>query len=93
MAVDLHSRIMRNGDLMFIPLVEGIAMMDADIGRYYALNEVAAAIWELMASPVSGDTICAALLERYEVTPERCAEEVLAILRTFEARGMLRVDA
>ena len=93
MAVDIHCKIVRNDDLIVVPFNDGMAMMDADIGRYYALNEVSAAVWELMASPVSGETICAALLERYEVTSERCAEEVLDILRAFEARGMLRVDA
>lgn len=60
-------------------------------GVYYGLNEVGARIWQLIQEPRTVTTIGDVLLEEYEVEPECCNRELLALLRELAAIGLIEV--
>jgi hypothetical protein len=49
--------------------------------KYYGLNEVGARIWKIIEKPVSVKEICTILVDEFDVTPERCEKELLALLQ------------
>lgn len=58
---------------------------------YYRFNEVAAAIWALLAEgPLSEDAITAALLSEYEVDEEECRSAVAIFLDDALERHFVR---
>ncbi len=47
-------------------------MMGLAQGEYYAVEDVAAALWRHLAEPRDLDSLCALVAEEYDVTPDTC---------------------
>lgn len=61
-------------------------------GVYYGLNEVGARIWNLIQQPIAVRAICATLLEEFDVEPDRCERDVLALLGDLAAHNLIEVQ-
>jgi Coenzyme PQQ synthesis protein D (PqqD) len=63
-------------------------------GMYYGLEEVGARIWTLVAEPRTVGEICDTLLDEYEVEPDVCERDVIALLGELAAKGFVQaIDA
>lgn len=60
-------------------------------GCYFGLENVSARIWELLQKPKRIVEIERALLEEYDVTPERCHAEVLRLLSDLIEQRLVEV--
>lgn len=60
-------------------------------GIYYGLNEVGARIWNLIQKPRTVNEIREAILAEYEVEPEQCDRELVALLQQLETEGLIEV--
>ncbi len=60
-------------------------------GTYYGLNAVGSRIWELVQEPRRVEEIRAILLQEYDVDPERCTCELLALLRDLADQQLITV--
>ncbi len=89
-AVDLQGKILRASDVLSSPVHEELVMFDVDAGKYYALNEMAAIIWRSLEAPVTVESLCAGLLETFDVPPELCRVEVLTFLSKLDEKGLIR---
>ena len=67
-------------------------ILDPDSGMYYGLNEVGARVWELIQEPKMVDEIRDALLAEYEVEPERCQQDLFALLQNLADKGLVEID-
>lgn len=65
-------------------------ILDLESGTYFGLDPVGARIWELIAEGHTLDSICATMLEEYEVDEERLQEDVRALVQDLGGRGLLR---
>lgn len=61
-------------------------------GTYYGLNEVGARIWRLIQQPIAVRTICATLLEEYDVEPAQCERDLLTLLDDLAAHNLIEVQ-
>lgn len=61
-------------------------------GVYYGLNDVGTRIWNLIQEPRTLNEIQDAILEEYEVEPECCADELLALLQELLATELIEVS-
>jgi hypothetical protein len=66
-----------------------IVALHVDKGTCYGFNNTATAIWKLLETPRRLDEICAALAGDFEVEPEECERDVLALLRDLESDGLV----
>lgn len=66
-------------------------ILDLKSGIYYGLNPVGAKIWTLVQEPKTVAQIREVLLEEYEVAPEICHRELIALLYQMEASGLVEV--
>lgn len=66
-------------------------ILQLDSGVYHGLNAVGAAIWALLREPRRVEEIQQAILAEFAVDAERCQKDVLALLREFEAEGLMNV--
>jgi hypothetical protein len=60
-------------------------------GVYYGLDPVGARIWSLLQAPRGVQAIRDALLAEYDVEPEHCEEDLLALLGQLAAEGLIEV--
>jgi hypothetical protein len=58
-------------EFILVPIVSH----GADIDSIFSLNRVGALIWETLDGRRSGDEVVAAIVERFDVAPERAAED------------------
>lgn len=89
MPVELNAHVVRNDDIIFTDLDDTVVMMDVEEGRYYELDPTAASVWALLERECSVASVCDALLQRYNVSPETCRRDVQAFLGELVDLGIV----
>lgn len=92
MAITMKSKVVRSRDPIAEPVDDELVMADIDRGKYYGLNNIAAAIWQNLEKPITVEELCKRLCEQYEVTAEQCSAEVLAFLGELEKRNLISTE-
>jgi hypothetical protein len=69
---------------------DDLVFFDSQAGKYFATGIVGADIWQLIEEPRSIRDVCIALTEKYDVSEERCLEEVQSFARDLLAVGLIR---
>lgn len=72
-------------------LNDDATILGEEAGQYFGLDGVGARIWELVQEPVQVSAICTTVCDEYDVTPETCERDVLALLGALRAQGLLDV--
>jgi PqqD family protein of HPr-rel-A system len=70
---------------------EEVAILQVRSGRYFALREVGARIWDLLQEPRPVSEILQAVLAEYDVEPARCEQDLRALLEGLRERGLVEV--
>jgi hypothetical protein len=78
-------------DVVACELGDEAAMLNLASGVYYGLDPVGARIWKYLESPVSVGEIRDRLLEAYDVEPERCEADLVALIEKLAAEGLVEV--
>ena len=64
-------------------LGEEVMILNLENGVYYGLDPVGARIWELLQEPRTILEVRDALLQEFEVEPERCERDLLGLLESL----------
>lgn len=72
-------------------LADEAAILDLKSDVYFGLNAVGARIWQLIQEPRMVSEVCSILLEEYDVEPERCRHDLVALLQELAAHGLIEV--
>jgi hypothetical protein len=67
------------------------AILNIKSGVYYGLDPIGAQIWKLMQEPCVVGEIQHAITSEYEVEPNRCAQDVVALLEKLLAEGLIEL--
>ena len=86
-----HDRVSASKDAVACEFGNGLALLDMRSNIYYSLNSVGAYIWELIQEPKPIAEIRSAVLERYNVDPERCKADVDGLLKGLADAGLARL--
>jgi hypothetical protein len=90
---DLDSVRVRPAEGVFVREVDGeLVLLHPGSGRYYGLDRVGLAMWEQLSSGAPAGTAHARLLERFDVEPDRLAEDIERLISEMEAEGLVDVD-
>lgn len=88
---DLGSTVVAAKSLVAADLGDEVAMLQLDSGQYYGLNPVGRRVWQLLRSPTTGQAIVDLLCAEYEVEPERCRQDVQAMLGELLKERLIEV--
>jgi len=66
-------------------------MMSVENGKYYGLNELGTAIWELTENDISFEEIINKLMEDYEVEHKDCLRDVSEFLNDIHTKGLINI--
>ena len=67
-------------------------ILDIRSGQYFALSPVGAQIWRLLDPPCTLASLCARLVEEYEVELARCQADVSALLDKLATHGLITFE-
>lgn len=68
-----------------------IAILSLAKGTYYGLDQIGAQVWTLLQEPRSVTELCDFILREYEVEPECCRRDLLALLERLRSEGLVDV--
>jgi len=85
------SRVIAARDQVSCDLGGEAAILQLASGIYYGLNPVGARVWALLQQPRTVREIRDALLAEYDVGPERCERDLVALLQTLAAERLIEV--
>ena len=74
--MEIHSRHLRNPDIVTAPVGGGLMMMDITCDSYYSLDSLGYRVWQLLETPRSLEEICLLLTAEYEVDLPTCIAQI-----------------
>jgi Coenzyme PQQ synthesis protein D (PqqD) len=89
--ISLLSSVVAAKDQVYTDLGGEVAILELKAGRYYGLDAVGARIWHLIQEPRIVGEIQAILLKEYDVDPEHCERDLLALLGRLADEGLIEV--
>lgn len=66
-------------------------ILNLKAGVYYGLDEVGARVWNLLQEPRTVAELCDLLRQEYQVDPERCQADLLALLQGLAREGLVEI--
>lgn len=60
-------------------------------GRYYGLDAVGARVWQIIQAPTAVSDVRRTIVSEYDVEPERCEADLLALLQKMADAGLVEV--
>jgi hypothetical protein len=67
-------------------------LLNLGSGRYYTLNAVGATVWEGSIEGKTLGDIHHAICARFDVSPDRAEEDLIALINQLEGEGLLSVE-
>ena len=78
-----------SGKAMFTEVGEDIVALNIDDGQCYGMEKVTAAVWRLLETPMSLDSVCERLTEQYAVDASVCRAEIEPLFSQFLSEGLI----
>lgn len=91
--INLNTTVVRSTHILASPVDNALVMLDIEGGHYFSLDPIGADIWERLAEPISVADLCAQLVQVYEVEPNVCEADVLAVLNDMAADNLVSVPS
>ena len=66
-----------------------VVILNTNTGKYFTLDGVGTEVWRHLQNAVTVSDLCARVEARYEVAPERCRADVLALLQDLTEAGLV----
>ena len=66
-----------------------VAILDLDRAIYFGLQGVGVHIWDSLEQPRSVGDLCASVMAEFEVSEATCRGDVVQILGSLEAEGLI----
>jgi hypothetical protein len=89
--VSARSMVVAVKEQVSCDLAGEVAILDLRSGVYYGLDAVGARIWSLLQEPRTVADVQDAILEEYDVEPDRCEHDLFVLLQKLLAEGLVEV--
>jgi hypothetical protein len=89
--ISRRSIIVATNDQVSCDLDGETVILNVKSGVYYGLDLVGARIWDLIQRPMTAGEIRDALVNEYDVAPDRCEHDILLLLQELAVKGLIEV--
>lgn len=90
--IDLATRVTIPPRVLFRELAGEAVLLQTESGLYFGLDEIGTRIWLLLQQHGELGRVYEQMLEEYAVSPERLREDLLHLVATLTARGLLEAE-
>ncbi len=89
--ITVRSLVLATKEQVSADLSGEAAILNLKTGIYYGLNEVGASIWKLIQEPRTVREVKDAIVQEYEVDPDQCEKDLLALLNELLFRELIEI--
>ena len=86
-----RSTIVVTEDQVSADLSGEAAILNLKTSTYFGLNTVGASIWKLVREPKTVSQIRDAIIQEYDVEPDRCEHDILQLLQELSRHGLIEI--
>jgi hypothetical protein len=86
-----RSTIVVTKDQVSADLSGEAAILHLETSTYFGLNTVGASIWKLVREPKTVSQIRDAIIQEYDVEPDRCEHDILELLQELSKHGLIEI--
>lgn len=86
-----HSTVEKTGNQISTEMDGEEIILHLDSDRYYGLNDVGTLIWSLVQEERTVGDIRTAIVEEYEIDPERCERDLDTFLTELSEQGLIEI--
>ncbi len=87
-----ESLISRNTGILANQVGNEIVMMDMEKGKYFGTNRTGSYIWQILETPMTFASLCSRLAADFNITEEKCIEEVSVFLQQMQNEGIIVIQ-
>lgn len=91
MKINPEDIIERNLNQDFSSIDDEVVMFSEEKGEFFALNNVASKIWEIIAKPTKTSMIVEQLMLDFEVDEKTCLNQTIDFLLSMKEKSLIRV--
>jgi hypothetical protein len=92
MTISRSSVVSAGKDQVFTELEQEAVILNLTDGTYYGLDAVGAYVWKLIQTPTTLRDLHAAVLDRYDVETERCAQDLASLFEHMSDAGLIEFN-
>jgi len=92
MTIDRASIVCRAAGVLSAPVENEIVLLNSKGDTYVGLDPVGCVLWELMEEPCAIEELCRQMSLRFDASPEQIAADVVPLLTTLAADGLVHVE-
>jgi hypothetical protein len=89
----LSEKVRVKKGIVFNEVAGEAVLLNKETGKYFTLDEVGARMWKLITQFGDLQPVYQALLEEYDVDPQRLEEDLLALTDKLVANALLEIVA
>ena len=86
-----RSTIVVTKDQVSADLSGEAAILNLKTSTYFGLNTVGASIWKLVRESKTVSQIRDAIIQEYDVEPDRCEHDILELLQELSEHGLIEI--
>jgi len=90
-SITMASTVVATPEQISCDLKGEAVILNLSNGGYYGLNPVGARIWELIQEPRTVAEVQVALVDEYDVEPDRCASDLLTLIREMIDESLIEI--
>ena len=91
MVLTPESIVVVSKDQMASEVAGETVILGLTAGRYYGVDSVGARVWQLIQTPTAVSDVRRTIVSEYDVEPERCEADLLALLQKMVDAGLVEV--
>ena len=90
--LDGQSVVCPGDGVLACDLAGGAALLDTESGTYYALNDVGAAIWALIAQSATISSLEKYITDTFDVTEATAHRDLDGLIGSLAEHGLVRIE-
>ena len=87
--ISLNSRVRIQDDVLFQELQGEAVLLNLKTGVYLGLNPIGTRMWQLLQEDGALNRVLEVMLQEYDVTQEKLAQDLLDLVGQMEQQGLL----
>jgi len=87
--ITIETKVIQVKNLPIVEFDGEIALMNAEKGHYYSLDEIGTKIWSLMVDPITIKEIVDILLTEFDVERDVCEKDVMDLMKQLFDQGLI----
>ncbi len=90
--IALQTKVVATKNQISTDMSDETVILNLQNGVYYGLDPVGTYIWKLIQEPTDVETVRDAVLNEYDVEPDRCEQDIMNLLQELIEQGLVEVQ-